>query len=125
MAPGARQPGFAGPQAVSQVEQDGDLPYLPVARGPLVEMTTPFRGWTQKGPRAVVAFPVAEQLHRGIQRRGAGSRFDVERPQQASRVSTKAMMSLYDVGKRILRDRVGQSRGFGHELAQPIPSPLS
>ena len=80
-------------------------------------MTTPLRGWTQKGPRAIVGLSVTEQLHCAIQRCGAGCGFDVERPQHASGVSAKAVMSLHDVGKRVLRDRVGQARGFGHELA--------
>ena len=56
-----------------------------------------------------MAFPVAEHLHRAIQRYGAGCGFDIEHPQHASRVPAKAVMSLHDMGKRILRLRVGQS----------------
>ena len=72
-----------------------------------------------------MAAAVADQLG-GIQQRPCNrGGLDIERPQHARRVASKAPVSLRHVGQRIVRHRIGQARSHSHQVLQPVPAQFS
>ena len=125
VTPGSRQPEVAGAEAVAQMRQDGDFPEPLVASGLRIEIPMPLGGWTQEGSRGVVAAAVADQTGGIHQRLCNRDGLDIEGPQHAWSVAPKASVSLRHVGEWVVRHRVGQALGHGHQALKPVPAKLA
>ena len=105
--------------------QDGDFPEPLVALGLRIEMPAPFGGRAQKGSRFGGGAAVTDQTG-GLQQRLCNrGGLDIEGPQHAQGVAPEAAVSLRHVGERIVRHRIGQAFGHGHQVAQPVPAQLA